>query len=82
MKQSTSKIPTMPSDPKARRERKRGRIATRNGRPAYENPPPPMRAPVPMSKWCERHGEREQRPSLLARALMAMKARDARAGGR
>lgn len=33
--------------------------ATRNGRPAYEDAPPPVRAPVPMSEWLKRHEKGE-----------------------
>jgi hypothetical protein len=65
MTRATQKVIAMPADPKARREPRR--IATRNGCPAYANPPPPRRAPVSMAQWCERHSELAERPSLLAR---------------
>ncbi len=65
MTRATQRVIAMPADPKARREPRR--IATRNGCPAYENPPPPRRAPVPMSEWRERHSEQPARQPLLAR---------------
>ena len=32
-------------------------IALRNGRPAYENAPEPIKAAVPMREWLKRHQE-------------------------
>ncbi len=39
----------------------RRRIATRLGRPAYENAPPPRRAAVPMREWTKHHKTEERR---------------------